>query len=350
MQNKIILDMKMLIFLLAATLLLKITEAQVKTELINYKGWSNSVQLNNNEIKLIVVPKIGRIMHFSYMNEENLLFENPEFEGDIYSPENPYKVNEELAHAAFGGDRIWPTVQDSFEVLNGSRGLSDPWIDGSEWQYELVANGVQITSMVSDHVGAKVTRTITLNPEGTTVSIQQKMEKIKRGKQRKLEPLPLTIWNLSKIKTPDFNLISLRDNSKFENGIFIPTWPDNINSAWKNYSRIGDVGMLIPDPKLFQKVGADSEGWVAGVTGNIVFGAFFQFDENETYPDGGTSATIFTCSDFTELECLSPVKSLTTGKSIQFDIQWKLHKIDDTKNFTRRRKQAITWLNNELKN
>ncbi|MDB4584120.1 hypothetical protein N9164_13275 [Draconibacterium sp.] len=343
--------MKNLSFILIALLFLisNATIAQVKTELINYYGWTNSVQLSNTEIKLIVVPQIGRIIHFSYLDQENLLYENPQFQGQTYSAENPYKVDGLIAHAAFGGDRIWPTVQDSFEVLNGSRGLSDPWIDGSEWEYELIENGIQITSRVSDYIGAKVTRTITLNAEGTTVTIQQKMEKIKRGKKRQLEPIPLTIWNLSKIKTPDFGLISLHKNSIFDNGIFMPSWPDNINSAWKNYSKIGEVGMLIPDPVLFQKVGADSPGWVAGVTGNIVFGEFFHFDPNETYPDGGTSATIFTCSDFTELECLSPEKKLRTGKSIQFDIQWKLHKMEDTKNLTRKRKQAITWLENEAK-
>jgi len=341
--------MKYLLLFIIAFFFLHLAEAQVKTELITYNGWTNSIQLTNKEIKLVVVPQIGRIMHFSFLNEKNLLYENSQFHGQTYSVENPYKEDGKIAHAAFGGDRIWPTIQDSFKVLNGSRGLSDPWIDGSKWEYELVNNGVQITSRVSDFIGAKVTRTITLNPEGTTVNIQQKMEKVKRGKQKRLEPIPLTIWNLSKITTPDFTLIPLRERSSFENGIFIPTWPDNINSAWKNYSRIGDVGMLIPDPELFQKVGADSKGWVAGVTGNIVFGEFFQFNEKEVYPDGGTSATIFTCSDFTELECLSPVKKLTPGKSIQFDIQWKLHKIEDTNNITRKRKQAIAWLKSESK-
>jgi len=342
--------MKLVILSLLAFLLFNLTKAQVKTELINYKGWENAVQITNTEIKVIVVPQIGRIIHYGFLNEENLLYENPKFEGQTYSAENPYKVDGELVHASFGGDRMWPTVQDSFEVLNGNRGLSDPWIDGSPWGYELIENGVQITSPVSDYVGAKVSRTITLNDQGSVVDIKQKMEKIQRGKQRQLEPIPLTIWNLTKIKNPDFTLIPLQERSVFDEGILIPVWPDNINSAWKNYSKIGDVGMLIPDKELFQKVGADSKGWVAGVTGNIVFGEFFKYDVNETYPDGGTSATIFTCSDFTELECLSPEKKLKPGQSIQFDIQWKLHKIENTKNFTKIRKQAISWLENEFNN
>jgi len=342
--------MKYLILLLISFLILEQSVAQIKTELINYKGWANAVQITNNEIKVVVVPQIGRIIYYGYLNEDNLLYENPQFEGKTYSAENPYEVDGQPGHASFGGDRIWPTIQDSFEVLNGSRRLSDPWIDGSPWEYELIENGVQITSPVSDYIGAKVARTITLNTKGSVVTIKQKMDKVKRGKQRQLEPIPLTIWNLTKIKNPDFTLIPLKENSVFEEGIFIPVWPDNINSAWKNYSKIGNTGMLIPDKELFQKVGADSKGWVAGVTGNIVFGEFFQYDVNETYPDGGTSATIFTSPDFTELECLSPEKKLKPGHSIQFEIQWKLHKIEKTKNFTKRRKQAITWLENEFSN
>lgn len=335
--------------MLTTILSCSLAHAQVKTELINYKGWNNAVQLTNADIKLVVVPHIGRIIHFSYINEKNLLYENSEFEGQVFSAEKPYNVNGKLARASFGGDRIWPTKQDDFESLNGSRALSDPWIDGSEWKYARVKGGVKITSRVSNYLGVKVTRIITLNKKGATVNIQQKMEKVKLGYQKKFEPIPVTIWSLSKVKNPEFGLLPLSENSIFENSIEFQEWPDTINSASKNYSRHGNVGQLVPMPNQPQKMGTDSRGWVAGVYDDKVFGQFFKFDKNETYPDGGTSATIYTCNDYTELECLSPERKLKVGEILEHNIKWKLKRIQANSR-DEKREQATKWLNEQLKN
>lgn len=320
---------------------------QVKTEKINYKGWDNAIQLSNNEIKVVVVPQIGRIIYFSYLNDENLLYENQELEGQVFSADNPYKKEGEISHAGYGGDRVWPTVQDSFVVYNGDRGLSDPWIDGSPWTFELVKDGVKISSPVSEYLGINVTRTITLEKMGAAVSIQQKMTKKKTSCKKEFEPIPVTIWNLSKVKNPLIGILPLSKNSLFKNGIDFQKWPDNINSAEKNYSQHGNIGQLVPVPDLFQKMGADSKGWVAGVYDDMVFGQFFTHDPNETYPDGGTSATIFTCTAFSELECLSPLKKLEVGESIEFDIKWKLNRIK-AGSLDRKREEAVKWLDAQL--
>lgn len=333
--------------MLATILFFCLAQAQVKTELINYKGWDNAVLLTNSDIKLVVVPQIGRIIHFSYLNEKNLLYENPKFEGQVFSAEKPYKVDGEFARASFGGDRIWPTKQDDFETINGSRGLSDPWLDGYEWEYALIKDGVKITSRVSDYLGVKATRIITLDKKGATVNIHQKMEKVKLGEQKNLEPIPVTIWSLSKVKNPEFGILPLSKNSIFENSIEFQEWPDTINSAPKNYSKHGNVGQLIPMPNQPQKMGTDSKGWVAGVYHDKVFGQFFAFDKSETYPDGGTSATIYTCTDYTELECLSPEKKLKVGETIEHNIQWKLKRIQ-VNSQDEKREQATKWLNKQL--
>ena len=75
----------------------------------------------------------------------------------------------------------------------------------------------------------------------------------------------------------------------------------------------------------------------------------FTFDNNESYPDGGTSATIFTCTNFTELECLSPEKALKIGETLEFDIRWKLNKLKPGSQ-ANLREQASKWLNNNLSN
>ena len=340
--------MKQLILFLSIFLTAPITFSQVKTEIINYKGWEKAIRISNKEVLLVVVPQIGRIMHYSYLDEKNLLYENRELEGKTFRADKPYKVDGERAHAGFGGDRIWPTVQDDFVKHNGSRGLSDPWIDGDSWDYKLTNKGVEITSKTSEYLGIKVIRHITLEEKGTTVNIGQKMEKVQMGIKKHFEPIKATIWNLSKVKTPEFGLLPLSHNSIFENSIEFQKWPDNINSAPKNYSKHGNVGQLLPVPGVFQKMGTDSKGWVAGVYDNMVFGQFFTFDKTETYPDGGTSATIFTCTRFTELECLSPEQALKVGETLEFNIKWKLNKLKPGPHAALR-EEAIKWLDMQVK-
>lgn len=317
--------------------------AQVKVNTVNYKGWNDAYELSNGVVRVVVVPPIGRIMHFSFAGETNVLYESKELEGKVFSASKPYLVDGKRHHAGFGGDRIWPTVQDSFEVINGARSLSDPWIDGSPWEARQLEDGVQITSQLSRFLGARVIRTITLAPAKAEVYIRQRMEKV-RPSETHPEPIALTIWNLSKVKNPLFGIMPVPENSCFEQGIEFQKWPDNINSAPKNYSRHGNIGQLVPAAGLFQKMGTDSRAWVAGVYPDKVFAQFFEYREGVAYPDGGTSATIFTCTDFTELECLSPEVALQPGENIEYDICWKLHRLN-AQDEAGLRQQAVEWLN-----
>ena len=55
----------------------------------------------------------------------------------------------------------------------------------------------------------------------------------------------------------------------------------------------------------------------------------FDTEQKESYPDNGTSVTIFGNNLFTELECLSPEKTLKIGESISYDLHWSLHSVKD---------------------
>ncbi|MEI6211539.1 MAG: hypothetical protein WCR06_07920, partial [bacterium] len=53
----------------------------------------------------------------------------------------------------------------------------------------------------------------------------------------------------------------------------------------------------------------------------------FRFDPAAAYPDGGLSATVFTCPDYTELELMSPFAALQIGQALEFPITWELHRL-----------------------
>ena len=317
----------------------------VNIRTIEYRGWADSVELTNDTVRVVVVPAIGRIMSYGFIDSENVLYENPAFFGRTLKDE-PLKENGRPIWAEFGGDRIWPTEESKFIKINGRKRPPDHWLDGLPWQGKLVDDGVVITSSVSDYCGARVKREIKLAPTGTTVVIHQRMEKVKPGLRKKLEPMPLTIWNISRVASARQNLFSLNTKSSFKDRALFYKWDDYDNRAQSNFKTEGDIGFFPTDPVRMQKIGADSPAWIAAVTDKFVMAEFFPYDPLQKYPDGGTSAAIFTCPEFSELECLSPLKELEIGESIEHEITWQLFRLPaEITDPSEKTNLAIQWLN-----
>ncbi|MBN2201591.1 hypothetical protein JW777_06550 [bacterium] len=53
----------------------------VSVQFIEYHGWRDSVDIRNAECRVVVVPAIGRIMHYGFRDGENMLWENPALSG-----------------------------------------------------------------------------------------------------------------------------------------------------------------------------------------------------------------------------------------------------------------------------
>ena len=308
--------------------------SSIQIRSISYKGWGNAIEISNSEIKLIVVPEIGRIMHYSFINEENIFYENKSLEGISFIPGEYFKDNNQITAPNLGGNRVLPCSEEYFHFISGSRHVSDPLINASTYNFSLLENGIVIQSPVSELLGIQIKRTITISSNGTTVQIAQELIKIKSAKSEVLENIPLTIWSLSKIKNPNVSYLPINKNSIFSEGYYIPFWPDAKNNADINISKNDLLIELKSTENLPQKVGSDSKKWIASHINNSLFIESFNFEEvkKNMYPDCGTSVTIFGNDLFSELECLSPERTLKVDEKIEYDIQWKLHKIIDTNN------------------
>jgi hypothetical protein len=174
------------------------------------------------------------------------------------------------------------------------------------------------------------------------------MEKKKTGLKKHLEPMPLTIWNISQVAGVEQNLLSMNEESCFEGGVLFYKWDDIDNLAENNFTIEDGVGVFVTDAVRPQKVGADSPRWIAGIVGQTVMAEFLTFDTEHIYPDGGTSASIFTCPEFSELECMSPLKKLKVGETIENKIEWGLFKLPDgVSGPAEKRRAAIEWLNSK---
>ncbi len=300
--------------------------ADTEVQLISYLGWDESFEIRNDTTRVVVVPAVGRIMHYSYAGEKNLIYTNPELHGYVLEVGGVFKDGEgEQAHAFFGGDRVIPTAEDRVEIVRGDRTLPDHYIDGSPYSYIVHEDGITIASPVSELLGVQLSRRIRLAAKGTRLTIEQKLTKVKPAPEEHLDNLPLTIWNLTPILPPKHTYQPLAKNSVFQSGIFVPTW--SVERIIGNYKIYDGLVRLTPQTENGQKIGTDARGWIEGRSGEIVMIECFDYVEGATYPEGGTSAAAYSNPRFAELECLSPERPLKVGESLELTIHWELHRI-----------------------
>lgn len=308
-----------------------IAQASWRSELevtkISYKGWKDAIELRNDTVHVVVVPSIGRIMHYGFLDGKNILYTNPEMYGRQLVPGATFMKDGKPANVLFGGDRLVTLPEDMIDRVLTRRINTDPWQDGRPWKCKRVAGGVMITSPVSQIFGVQLSRTLRLEPHGSRLWIDQKMVKLQPASSPKVDAVPLTIWNLTQLPSPRQTWQPCADNSVFKNGIYTPPWSQKRIAG--NYVIQDGMIRLTPNKEKSQKIGTDARGWVAGWTGSALLIERFNYIEGGSYPEGGTSTAVYTNPTFTEMECLSPQKVMAVGDSMEYTIRWELHVAED---------------------
>ena len=150
--------------------------------------------------------------------------------------EETFKKDDKIQAPNLGGNRVLPCSEEYFNMITGSRHVPDPYINASCYTVSYLKNGVILTSPISKILGIQIKRTITISETGTDVKIEQELFKKTLAKNSDLEKIPLTIWSLSKIKTPNISFLPIHKKSIFNDGYLIPIWPDAKNFAEINVS------------------------------------------------------------------------------------------------------------------
>jgi hypothetical protein len=270
----------------------------------------------------VIVPQIGRIMHFGPVDGPNLIWINSALEGKLLKDLSPHPEAPDAQWANFGGDKIWPVEQFRWPEVNKREWPPDPWFDGSPHDVEMHPDGVTMTGPVSRFCGARSIRTIRTEETGSRVTIKQKLEKVRAGRNPKIEPVPLTIWSVTQVIQPDEIIFPLNPDSSLPNQIHVY---DENPVTRSNVSRQDGLGVFLPSTTDHQKIGTDGDRWLAAVCGDYAFVQRFTRLPNAIYPENGLSVEVYTSPEsYIELEILSPLRSLKEGESIESTLTWEL--------------------------
>ena len=191
--------------------------AGVRVGEVEYLGWKNAVEIDNGDIRVVVVPQIGRIMHYGFVGGENILWSDSQHHGKVLPGGKPNLDEEgQFAWTNFGGDKVWPKQQSEFARITGHSWPPDHAFDGGVDEAELLNDGVRITSPVSSYNGARSVREIRVLASGSRVEINQRIEKFTSAADASLDPLRYTIWNVTQIRPPEQTFYPLNPHSHFD--------------------------------------------------------------------------------------------------------------------------------------
>ncbi|MFA4028379.1 MAG: hypothetical protein GDYSWBUE_000259 [Candidatus Fervidibacterota bacterium] len=301
---------------IAFCLSIGVAVSQVKVDQIVYRGWEHSYRITNGIVEVVVVPQIGRIMSYRFIDGDNVLWENEKWFGKLRRDAKPNEW------ANFGGDKVWPGPQNQWKEVMGRSWPPDEAFDGGECTVNELQDGVELVTPVSPYYGAWLVREIRLSADSTRLTIKQRLEKLR------LPIVDMLIWSVTQIRSPDLVLLPINPKSKFENGFTILAGGE----VEQQYRRIEDNFLLVRrHPNKATKVGTDAtECWLASFHGDVLFTQHAKFVEGAVYPDGGCTVEVYTNPDelpYVELELLSPILKLGLGEEARFDIAWQLHKL-----------------------
>jgi hypothetical protein len=283
-------------------------QGEVKVEKVAYFNQPNCYKLSNGTVEVIVTTDIGpRVIRYGFVGGDNVLAEMPE--GGMKNELGDWKV--------YGGHRMWYAPEAIPRTYSP---------DNDPVEFKLIPNGIELTQKTEPKTGIQKQMVVTLDPEGTSVSI------LHRVFNRNFWAVDLAPWGLSIMKGGGVTIIPHEPFIKHEDEL-LPARPlvlwhytdltDPRFIHGKKYLRL-KTETTLSDP---QKIGVlNKQGWMAYHRDKTLFVKRFPFRDGVTYPDFGSNAESYTAGDFMEVETLGWMHKLDTNQRAEHTERWFLFK------------------------
>jgi len=272
----------------------------------NHRGWTDAIILRNATVAVVVVPSVGRVMQFRFLDDaEGPFWENDKLAGKPM-PADPWKV----AHGSFGGDKTWPAPQS---VWNWP---PPDVFDTAPLEARVNADrSVTLTSPVSPRLGLRTVRRIVLDPAAPVMRIATTYEKISG------DPQPVAVWVIAQLRDPVAVFMPVPATTIFPDG-FAGPWkgPENFirrEADWVRFTR---------NPAGSHKTGNDGSDLVwAGE--RTLLRLHIPRVAGADYTHNGCSVEVYTNADpvpYVELETLGPLVTLRPGDTATATTAYRL--------------------------
>ncbi len=290
------------------------TSAGIIVEKIGYMGWKDCLRLRNTTSEVVIVPQIGRVMHFALAGKENTFWVNRGIAGQSVLKDDGQWHN-------FGGDKVWPTQQSFWQKYTGKNGWPPPYhFDCAPAIVEPISGGVRMRTAQSPQFGASCVREFLLDAKKPLLRVRQWFDKTEG------DPADMTVWSITQVRKPLYSLLPL--GVPFNGKPF-----KSLGQTPLNFQILNGTMALQNDERAGQKAGAAadaaaSNGWVAAVYDDVAILKSQRLRKEGVYPDGGCPIELYTSDNgnggYVELELLSPLKEIKAGEKYANEEVWQL--------------------------
>lgn len=284
------------------------TDAQVKVERTEYKGWNSCYRVTNGQVELIVTSDVGpRVIRFGFVGGQNLFKEYSEQLGK--SGEEKFQLR--------GGDRVWKAPEDAVAT----------WApDNIPVEIIETPSGLIARAPVEPLTKLQKEIEIQMAPSGTEVTVSHRIT------NRGLFPIEFSPWVLTMMAPGGTAVTGFPPRGKHPINLEatnpLVMWAYT-NLADKRLTFTRKYMLLRQDPQIAEpeKVGLfNPDTWAAYVLNGEAYLKQAKSDPSKVYPDFGCSFETFTNNEFLELETLGPLTKVAPGQTAAQIERWSLHR------------------------
>ncbi len=282
-------------------------QAEVRITTLDYHGWRECTRLENGIVELIVAPKIGRIIRYSYVGGQNVLWENSELLGKTVA-----SAPDRKEWANFGGDKVWNAPQDRWNWP------PDPELDpGTQTITVLSDQSILMVGKGSSKTGIAIRRHVKMSADSTEVVVTNTIVNTSTSNQN------WSVWEIAQVDDPE--TASIPRSLKGDPFVVLM---DNKAPA-RTVTLVSGQVVVRRDSKKNGKVGTSNPLGMARSMKNGVTFEMRLIDQPGTYPDKECRQQIYWNDDgakYVELELLGPIKVLRPDAAANTVVKWSLSK------------------------
>lgn len=288
-------------------------------EVKEYSTFGKCVCIDNGAMELYVTVDVGpRIIKLNLKGKENMMFNDTELAIGNTKPCLEAMFGKGKAWKIYGGHRFWVSPEKLPETY---------YPDNDPVAYEINDNVFTFYAPKQIFTGWQETMIVTVDENEAKAEVKHVLVNMSDRTQTG------SIWGLN---VTDKGGKAFVKQAAEETGLLsnrnLILWPYNVMTDKRFFMDDEFVGLAQDEnaEKAF-KIGTNNTPGVAlCVNHGTAFRILWDYVHGSEYPDNGCSCEMYSCSNFLEVETLSPLYTLKPGESCEHIEKWELYPENST--------------------
>jgi len=287
--------------------------SKVNVEVIEYKNYGKCLKISNDLVKVIVTVDVGpRIINYSFLNGENIMFED--VERNFSESGEAFDRFGGGTWYIYGGHRLWTSPEGYPKSY---------YPDNDPVPYTILPDGAVFSPVEQKWNQYKMEIEVHLAEDSSEVNLIHRLTNCAAWS------VTLAPWCLTVLAPGGYEIVAQPtvDTGLLGNRL-IALWP--YTKLTDNRITWGDRYFALRQDETNTdkaKIGINSEHGVSMyfINGDLFVKKFSPIP-NGNYPDGGMSFETFTNNLFLEMETLGEISEIAPGATVEHAETWALYK------------------------